>query len=439
MRFEMKMPDLATTESEIRIVRWLVELGQTVQRGQPLLEVETDKATMEVESVAGGVLQEVRSPANDLVAVGQVIAVLEVGATAPTAAPDGVPLLRGSSAGCNSLGSTTSEQAVAHGGEKSGSVLQAAPLAAVGGAVGMFARNRAAAASNATCGAGVPPACEATMPACEATTPALAAGTAAPQLLGQPLRIGEETIGVGQVANLPQSGQNHGRLATCPTQGPTVIDSQVLTVAQRVAAKRLQESKQTIPHFYLQTSVNVSGVIARRKAAEPVQLAWDAFAVLAIARAIAKFDRFRCRFDTERLTPIDTDAIGVAVDQDDELYVVSIATPAAKTVEQISADIRHGVERLRSGDPEVRRIRPALMTVTNLGVCNIECFLPIINPPEAAILGIGRVVPTPVVLQNGEIAAQPRCTLTLSVDHRVASGRYAGRFLGEIVRELELF
>ena len=125
-------------------------------------------------------------------------------------------------------------------------------------------------------------------------------------------------------------------------------------------AKRLQESKQTIPHFYLQTSVNAAAMIARRKAAEPVKLAWDAFFVLAVAKAIAKFDRFRCRLDGERLVPIESDAIGVAIDQDNELYVIPVAAPAAKTVEQISAEIRQGVERLRSGDPEARRIRPAL-------------------------------------------------------------------------------
>ena len=86
MRFEMKMPDLATTDSEIRIARWLVETGQKVERGQPIVEVETDKATMEVESVASGVLAEVRAAANDAVSVGQVIAVLEVEGPSPAAA-----------------------------------------------------------------------------------------------------------------------------------------------------------------------------------------------------------------------------------------------------------------------------------------------------------------------------------------------------------------
>ncbi len=126
MQFEMKMPDLATTDSEIRIARWLIETGQKVERGQPLLEVETDKATMEVESVASGVLAEVRAAANEAVSVGQVIAVMEVEGASPAAAapaaiaPDtreaaeGVPPLHKSSAGTGPSASTACERAVAH-------------------------------------------------------------------------------------------------------------------------------------------------------------------------------------------------------------------------------------------------------------------------------------------------------------------------------------
>jgi pyruvate dehydrogenase E2 component (dihydrolipoamide acetyltransferase) len=348
MRFEMKMPDLATTESDIRIVRWIVEPGQKVRRGQPLLEVETDKAAMEVESVASGVLHEVLGQPNDAVAVGQVIAVLEIEDVAP-AAPSEAPKVAAPAA-------------------VSATAAQSARLP--GGAGGMFARNRAAAAS-------------------------------APDLAAAPR------------AEIP------------------------LSVAQRVAAKRLAESKQTTPHFYLQASVSAAAMIARRKAAEPVKLAWDAFFVLAAARALARFERFGCRFDGERLAPIEADAIGVAVDHDNELYVIPIASPAGKTVERISEELRRDVERLRSGDPELRQIRPALLTITNLGVCPIESFIPIINPPEAAILGVGRIAPTPVALDDGRIGVEPRCTLTLSVDHRIASGKYAGDFLGAIVKELE--
>jgi pyruvate dehydrogenase E2 component (dihydrolipoamide acetyltransferase) len=228
--------------------------------------------------------------------------------------------------------------------------------------------------------------------------------------------------------------RNRAAAAAPPAAPPVGIP---FTVAQRVTAQRMQQSKQSVPHFYVQTSVNASAVVARRKAAEPVKLAWDAFIVLAVAKAIAKFDRFRCRLDGDRLIPIESDAIGVAVDQNNDLYVIPIAAPATKAVAQISEEIRRSAERVRSGDPEARRMHPALLTVTNLGVCKIESFIPIINPPEAAVLGVGRVMPMAVARDDGQIGVEPRCSLTLSVDHRIASGKYAGDFLAAIVAELE--
>jgi pyruvate dehydrogenase E2 component (dihydrolipoamide acetyltransferase) len=349
MHFEMKMPDLATNESPIRIVRWLVGLGQKVNRGQPLMEVETDKATMEVEAVVAGVLQEARCRENEEVSVGHVIAILEVGETAQEITPF-----------------KSVSHPLAESSAPASTLAAGQPPPAAGKPPGLFARNRARAAT--------PP---------------------------------------GKENNIP------------------------LSLAQRVAARRLQESKQTVPHFYLQTSADASAMMARRRAAGPHKLAWDAFFVRAVARALGRFERFRCRFEGERLVPVASDAIGVAVDREGELFVLPIATPAGKTLEQISDEIRLLVDRLQRGDPEARRLHPTLMTVTNLGVCNIESFIPIINPPETAILGVGRIRLTPVVQDNGQVGIQPRCILTLSVDHRVASGKYAGQFLEEIVRELE--
>ncbi len=346
MLFELKMPDLATNDSPIRIVRWMVRTGDTVTRGQPLLEAETDKATLEVESAVHGRLEKVLCTADDEVWVGQVIAVLEVEERAAIA---------------NSAGpqdTTPPPVASQCSGETSDSAARKPG--------GMFARNRDALNAASVPAAGIP-----------------------------------------------------------------------LSLAQRIAAERLQKSKQTVPHIYLQAPFNAAMIVAYRQAAGPNKPAWDAFFVLAVARAIRRFDRFRSRLDDHRLVPAGTDAIGVAADVDEELFVIPVQSPVGKSVEQISDEIRHAVERLRSGDAEARCIRSALMTVTNLGICNVESFVPIINPPETAILGVGKVRLSPVVEQDGTVAVQPRGTLTLSVDHRVASGKYAAEFLDAIVTELE--
>ena len=358
MRFEMKMPDLATTDSPLRVIRWMAVPGQSVRRGEPLLEVETDKATMDVESVVNGVLGEILIGPDETAGAGETIAVFEV-ADAPPGQPVSAPPPAATST------STSAAPAPAPAARKPG---------------GMFARNRQVAD----------------------------AGAGGAQLGSTGAAQPDETF-------------------------PRVIP---LSAAGRTAARRLQESKQTIPHFYLQTSASAEAMIARRAAAAPHKLLWDAMFVHAVAKAIKKFERMAYRFEGEQLVKQEADAVGVAIDLDGELYVTPIAAAAGKTPEQISDELQAAVRGLREGDPALRRLRPARVTVSNLGSCNVESFIPIVNPPESAILGVGRIAPTPVA-RDGGISVQQRVMLTLSVDHRVASGRYAADFLGAIVRELE--
>ncbi|MDB6167300.1 MAG: pdhC 1 [Verrucomicrobia bacterium] len=317
---EFKMPDLAATDSEIKVVRWLVDVGQPITRGQALLEVETDKAMMEVESIATGTLKQARVVAGDAIVAGQLIAVIET---------------------------------------------ENAPSRPAGG---MFAKNR-------------------------------------------------ETA----------RGQPSGAGATLP-----------LSATQRTVGRRMQQSKQAVPHFYLQASANAEPMIAQRTAAAPAPPAWEAFFARAVACALKKFERIACRFETDHLVRTGTAEIGVAVDHGGELYVVALTDPSTRTVAQISEELRAKVEKLRAGDPETRKLKPAAMTITNLGATRVEAFTAIVSPPEAAILAIGRIAPAAVV-EGGAVVAQNRASLTLSVDHRVVNGKYAADFLTEIVRELEDF
>ena len=227
--------------------------------------------------------------------------------------------------------------------------------------------------------------------------------------------------------------KNRAAAASPAPAGPTPI---ALSPAQATAARRLQQSKQTIPHFYLQTSANAEPLLKCRAAAAGQNIAWDAFFVHAVGQALKKFPRLACRYEADRLVPAGTDAIGVAVDHADELFVLAIANPAAKTPGQISDELRTLVTRLRAGDPGARRLRPATLTITNLGGTGVETFAAIVNPPEAAILAIGKAAPVPAVV-DGKVVAQTRLSLTLSADHRIVSGKYAAQFLDEIVRELE--
>lgn len=332
MKYEMRMPDLATTGADVRIIRWHAQPGEGVRRGMPLLEIETDKATMDVECVVDGTLAQAVAGVNEMVPAGKVIAILDVADVAPVSKPE-ANQPRG----------------------------------------GMFARNRAARSAPAATPAG---------------------------------------------------------------KAKTETDRRPMSIAHRTAMKRLVESKQQVPHFYLQSSVNAAGMIRRRKEAEPQKIAWDAFFACALYRAIQKFDAMAYRVDGDSLIRQPTEAIGIAVDHEGDLYVVPVE-PAGKSPAEVSAALRNTVDRLRKNDGQAKRLHPCLMTVTNLGAQGVEAFTPIINPPESAILGIGKVMPTPVARVEGRIAIEQRVSITLSVDHRVVSGKYAADFLAAVVQELE--
>jgi pyruvate dehydrogenase E2 component (dihydrolipoamide acetyltransferase) len=324
----MKMPDLSTTDSAIKLVRWLVKPGQSVKRGQSLCEVETDKAASEVESIVTGVLKEFRAQPGDMVVVGQELALFET-ETPPSPAPS-------------------------------------SPLAPPKGP-GLFARNRAA----------VPP--------------------------------------------------------PAPSPSPAIALSQ----SQQTLGRRLQASKQSIPHFYLQATASAEAMIRRRNASSPKPV-WEAFFVAAIGKVLKDFERIRWRLGGDGVTATPSSDIGVAVDARGELFVAAIACQPGGTVEEISREIRARVREIQEGAGEARGIRPAAITITNLGDTSVESFAAIINPPEVAILAIGKIGPVPVV-QDGRVSVQHRVALTLSADHRVLNGKYAADFLGAIIREIESF
>jgi len=330
MELLMKMPDLSTTDSAIKLIRWLVQPGQSVKRGQSLCEIETDKAASEVESIVTGVLKEFRAQPGDIVAAGQEIALFETETSSSPAS-------------------------------------SAAPAPAKG--PGLFARNRA------------------TIPA--------------------------------------------------PGTPPVPLSAIVLSQSQQTVGRRLQASKQNIPHFYLQASASAEPMIRRRQAASPKPV-WEAFFVSAISKVLKDFERIRWRLGGDGVSAAPNSDIGVAVDVRGELFVAVIAAPPGGSVEEISDDIRARVREIEAGAGEALGIRPAAMTITNLGASPIESFAAIINPPEVAILAIGKIGPVPVV-RDSQVAIQDRVALTLSADHRIINGKYAADFLGAIIREIESF
>lgn len=349
MPYEMKMPDLAVTGSSIKIVRWLVQPGQSVSRGQSLLEVETDKATMEVECTTDGTFDHICAEEGQSVETGDVIAMIE--STAMTAPSTAVP---------PPSAPTSSPEVPATAKKKPG---------------GLFARNRDSRENPS----------------------------------GSPL----------------------------PAKSAEAERPRPLGTARRTAARRLAESKNTIPHFYLQTSFHAEAMRAAREAALPEEPVWDAYFTKAVHIALQKHSELAFRYENDALVPQETDTIGVAVDIGGDLLVLPVESPGTRSVADISNWIRGRVAALRGGDPTARAMKPGVMTITNLGGSNVETFTAIINPPEAAILAVGKIRPVVVAVSKTAFAIQHRANITLSVDHRVVNGKSAADFLGSLVEALE--
>jgi len=175
----------------------------------------------------------------------------------------------------------------------------------------------------------------------------------------------------------------------------------------------------------------------KRKEANPEEkVVWDAFFVQAAAKALEKFERMKCRLENNKIILSANNAIGVAVDIDDNLYVIPVRNPLSKDVFAISHEILSRMEKIQDGDPEAKKLEPANITISNLGGSHIESFFAIVNPPEAAILAIGKIAPVPCVVDN-ELAIRNQVKLSLSIDHRVVSGKYAANFLRALVKEIE--
>jgi pyruvate dehydrogenase E2 component (dihydrolipoamide acetyltransferase) len=339
----MRLPDLATNDDSVTVVRWLVAVGGRVRRGEPIAEVETDKAVMTLESAVTGTVRALAVAPGGRAAIGEVVAVFDVEEGAP--APAG-------------------------------------PVAA----------------------------------------PAAAREVARETRPGQaPVRP--------RVSFFERNRRARG------ASSPEVVP---LSVARRTLARKMRESKQTVPHFYLQASADAGPMGARRAATEGRKPAWDAFFVHAAGKALRRFDRMCYRFEDDQLVCQRVDAVAVAVDLDGELFAVAIDRPADRPPEAISEEIRASVEQLRGGDPRARTVRRADLTVSNLGATGVEAFAAVITPPESAALAVGAVRPV-VVARDGRPVVEDRVALTLSVDHRVVNGKYAAGFLAAIVEEIEAF
>jgi pyruvate dehydrogenase E2 component (dihydrolipoamide acetyltransferase) len=389
---------------------WLKQEGQQVTAGEPIAEVETDKANVEISAYENGVLTKI------VVAVGQTVPVGEV-----------IAIIGGPSKGGN-------------GSQVSASTPEARPSA------------RRAEPEPAAPKSEAPPA-----PAPPPSSPAAARGPEGHEterVKSSPLarRMAQElNIDLARVTGTGPGGriverdikafqEQPGAAGVGQPRLPTTPQEIKPSKMRDAIARRTVQSKQTVPHFYVTMIVEMDRaltVLKEMNGDAESKVTVNDLIVKACATALGRVPEVNASWADGTVRRYAEAHVGVAVGIDEGLIIPVIRDCQAKTLRQISTDAKELIGRARSGRLTPAEYSGGTFSVSNLGMMGVDEFIAIINPPEAAILAIGAIVREPVVAENDQIAIRSRMKITLSADHRLLDGVLAARFVQEVKKALE--
>ena len=418
------MPKLGFDMAEGTLVRWVIAEGQPVAKGAVLAEIETDKATVEVESAFEGVLALQLVPEGTVVPVNTPIAVVaapgenvERPGEAGVATPEEMPARPApvAQAAAPAVASTVVEPEMAG---LSGSI-KASPLARrMAAEKGIDLR---IVKGSGPGGRIVRKDVEGYQAPAQAVAPAV---TAAPPL----------AVSKAAAATLPA--------VTLTPLGPSPADETIPLNRLRAAiGRRMVEAKNQVPHFYVSHEYDMAPVMELRKQINAMlpdneKLSVNDFILKAVALTLRQFPNLNASLQGSEILRHGQVNVGVAVAVDGGLLTVVCRDTDRKPLRQISTEVKTMAGRAREGKVRPEDIEGSTFSVSNLGMFDVENFIAIINPPEAAILAVGSVREVPVV-KNGQIVPGMRMKATVSVDHRVSDGAEAARFMQAMTPYLE--
>jgi pyruvate dehydrogenase E2 component (dihydrolipoamide acetyltransferase) len=224
-----------------------------------------------------------------------------------------------------------------------------------------------------------------------------------------------------------------------PTQGSLVPFNPV----RRIVAQRLAESMRTVPHFYLSAQIDMTGMreLARRIEPDVVRAAGSKPGVTVliayiVARVLAGHPRLNASVEGEAMRTHDAAHIGIAIERDGDLVVPVLRDAGTRTLVELARDFAQLRDAVRDSSIKPAQMRGGTFTLSNLGMYDVDAFTAIINPPECAILAIGRTQDAPVV-RDGQVVVRPIATFTLSSDHRIVDGVAAARFMSALRQAIE--
>jgi pyruvate dehydrogenase E2 component (dihydrolipoamide acetyltransferase) len=391
MAISVVMPALELTQETGKLVAWRKKEGEKVAKGEVLLEVETDKAVVEIESPGDGFLAGVKAVGGDVVPVGTTIAWLVApGETPPTeVAPRA------------SARETTGASAPVHQAPPNTAALRATSQAKISPKARRLAKEHGVDLNR------------------------VRASGPGGEILASDILAAKESV-------------------TCSASTPTSVGSgaETLSSVARLMAERTTQSWTTVPHFFVVREVDATALNSAREKlraaieqSHRVKLSHTDLLVTLVARVLAKHPRVNSSWVSGGIHPHADVNIGVAIAVDDGVVAAVIPKTDKATLADIAVQRRDLAKRVKEGHARPTDIAGATFTISNLGMYSVDAFTAIISPPQAAILAVGRIADR-VVAMKGRPAVRPMMTLTLSSDHRVIDGARAALFLNDLVEAI---
>jgi len=423
MPISILMPALSPTMTDGKLAKWVVSEGDTVEAGDVIAEIETDKATMEVEAVDEGRIARIIIPAGtDNVPVNGMIAVLLEEDENDTGVDDFIAKGGASALSVVVVEDVKEDVSVASkpktpvkdsASSNTGKRIFASPLAR------RLAGDRGIDLSQMTGSGPHGRIVKADVLNFSGTAPVATAQSAITSL---PTSTGPDAKALADMLNIPYHLEEN-------------------TGMRKVIAKRLLESKQTVPHYYLSVDCDLDKLLAIRKEMNDgadglFKLSVNDFIVKACAMALKKIPESNVSWTDNAMVIYDRVDVSIAVATPGGLITPIVKDANNKSLSQISAEVKDLATRARDGLLKPEEYQGGTFSLSNLGMFGVKSFNAIINPPQACILAVGAGTPQPVV-KNGEIVPATIMTATASLDHRAIDGAVGAQFLGAIKNYIE--
>ena len=423
MAIELTMPKMGFDMTEGKLAQWLKKVGDPVKRGEPIAEIETDKVNIEIEAPADGVLRGVFLEPGGTVPVGTLVGVIG-------AADEAIDL------------EALRQKAAGEATPAAAPAVSAAPQAA----------------APAPTAAAVPAVPAPAPPAPAKTNGRIKASPLARRMANEAGLNLAELTGTGPGGRIVRRDIDAaiaaGRVmpvampAAPPVPAPAILGPAVLkqetvplSKLRQTIARRMTASKQQAPHFYVTGEIDMVEAMALRARLnaltdEAGKISVNDMVVKAAALALTHFPNINASFAENAVQRHGAVHMGIAVALDQGLITVVVHDADRKPLAQIARESKDIIARTRSGKARPEELQGSTFTVSNLGMFDVESFVAIINPPEAAILAVGSVVDVPVV-NDGQLVPGQRMKATISADHRVTDGAEAARFMQVVKQYLE--